>query len=48
MHILDIRTLIVGLGIKSVFAVPEGIGDDRSILDAEFEAPEILLSDEGK
>lgn len=36
----------MGLGIKSVFAVPERIGDDRSIHDAEFEASEILFSDE--
>lgn len=31
-----------------MFAVPEGIGDDRSTHDAEFEASEVLLSDEGK
>lgn len=29
-----------------VFAVPEGIGDDRRTQDAGLEAPEILLSDE--
>lgn len=31
-----------------MFAVPEGVGDDRSMHDAEFEPCEILLSDEGK
>lgn len=38
----------MGFGIKSVFAVPEGTGDDCSIHDAGFVASEILLSDEGE
>lgn len=31
-----------------MFAIPEGIGDDRSTHEAEFEALEMLLSDEGE
>lgn len=45
-----IHTLVqyVGLGIKSVFAIPEEIGDVCSTHDEEFEATEIFFSDEGR
>lgn len=45
MHIFNIA---IGLRVKPVFAVPEGIGDVRSTDDEEFEGTEILLSDEGR